>query len=87
MIKIAYRNCSEIDVSRKIIVVTIAKTNGQDITKYQTKPFFTFIEDLRKCKERLLSNNTVNVCLGHLENIGYLFSIFKKGLQVYHYSF
>ena len=56
MLKIVYRNCAGIDVHKKVIVVTIAKTNEQDITEYQTKSFSTFTEDLNKCREWLLSN-------------------------------
>lgn len=48
---------------KKIIVVTIAKTNEQDITEYQTKSFPTFTEDSIKCKEWLLSNDTLDVCM------------------------
>ena len=42
MLKIVNRNCAGIDVHKKIIVVTIAKTNEYDITDYQTKSFNTF---------------------------------------------
>ena len=34
MLKIVNRKCAGIDVHKKIIVVTIAKTNEQDITAY-----------------------------------------------------
>ena len=63
MLKIVNRNCAGIDVHKKIIVVTIAKTNEQDITEYQTKSFTTFTEDLVKCREWLVSNNTLDVCM------------------------
>ena len=63
MLKIVYRNCAGIDVHKKIIVVTIAKTNEQDITEYQTKSFLTFTEDLIKCRNWLLSNNAKDVCM------------------------
>ena len=47
---IVNRNCAGIDVHKKIIVVTIAKTNEHDITDYQTKSFTTFTDDLiKKC--------------------------------------
>lgn len=61
MLKIVYRNCADIDVHKKTIVVTIAKTNEQDITEYQTKSFLTFTEDLIKCREWLISNDTKDV--------------------------
>ena len=48
MLKTIYNNCAGIDVHKKFIVVTIAKTNEQDITEYQTKSFLTFTEDLIK---------------------------------------
>ena len=63
MLKIVNRNCAGIDVHKKIIVVTIAKTNEQDITDYQTKSFNTFTEDLIKCRDWLISNDTLDVCM------------------------
>ena len=63
MLKIVNRNCAGIDVHKKIIVVTIAKTNEQDITDYQTKSFSTFTDDLIKCRDWLVSNDTLDVCM------------------------
>lgn len=63
MLKIVYRNCAGIDVHLKTIVVTIAKTNEEDITEYKTRSFSTFTEDLIKCREWLISNNTLDVCM------------------------
>ena len=63
MLKIVYRNCAGIDVHKKTIVVTIAKTNEQDITEYQTKSFLTFTEDLINCREWLMANDTKDVCM------------------------
>ena len=63
MLKIVNRNCAGIDVHKKIIVVTIAKTNEQDITDYQTKSFSTFTDDLIKCRDWLVSNGTLDVCM------------------------
>ena len=63
MLKIVNRNCAGIDVHKKVIVVTIAKTNEHDITDYQTKSFTTFTEDLIKCRDWLVSNNTLDVCM------------------------
>ena len=63
MLKIVNRNCAGIDVHKKIIVVTIAKTNEYDITDYQTKSFNTFTEDLIKCRDWLVSNGTIDVCM------------------------
>lgn len=50
MLIIVNKNCAGFDVHKKNIVVTIAKTNEQDITDYQTKSFITFIDDLIKCR-------------------------------------
>ena len=63
MLKIVNRNCAGIDVHKRIIVVTIAKTNEQDITDYQTKSFSTFTDDLIKCRDWLVSNGTLDVCM------------------------
>ena len=63
MLKIVNRNCAGIDVHKKIIVVTIAKTNEHDITDYQTKSFNTFTEELIKCRDWLVSNDTLDVCM------------------------
>ena len=63
MLKIVNKNCAGIDVHKKIIVVTIAKTNEHDITDYQTKSFNTFTEDLIKCRDWLVSNGTLDVCM------------------------
>ena len=63
MLKIVNRNCAGIDVHKKVIVVTIAKTNEHDITDYQTKSFNTFTEDLIKCRDWLISNDTLDVCM------------------------
>lgn len=63
MLKIVNRNCAGIDVHKKIIVVTIAKTNEYDITDYQTKSFNTFTEDLIKCRDWLVSNGSLDVCM------------------------
>lgn len=63
MLKIVNRNCAGIDVHKKIIVVTIAKTNEHDITDYQTKSFSNFTDDLIKCRDWLVSNGTLDVCM------------------------
>lgn len=63
MLKIVNRNCAGIDVHKKVIVVTIAKTNEHDITDYQTTSFNTFTEDLLKCRDWLVSNGTFDVCM------------------------
>mgnify|MGYP002860158950 FL=1 len=63
MLKTIYNNCAGIDVHKKIIVVTIAKTDKSNITEYQTKSFSTFTDDLIKCRDWLIDNNTFDVCM------------------------
>lgn len=63
MLKTIFKNCAGIDVHKNIIVVTIAKTNKDDVTDYQTKSFHTFTEDLIKCRTWLVSNDTLDVCM------------------------
>lgn len=63
MLKTIYNNCAGIDVHKKVIVVTIAKTDSNNITTYQTKSFPTFTEDLEKCRDWLVDNNTFDVCM------------------------
>ena len=63
MLKTIYNNCAGIDVHKKIIVVTIAKTDSDNITDYQTKSFSTFTDDLIKCRDWLVTNNTFDVCM------------------------
>ena len=50
MLKTIYNNCAGIDVHKKVIVVTIAKTDKNNITKYQTNSFSTFTDDLINCR-------------------------------------
>lgn len=63
MLKTIFNNCAGIDVHKKVIVVTIAKTDSNNITTYQTKSFPTFTEDLEKCRDWLMDNNTFDVCM------------------------
>lgn len=63
MLKTIYNNCAGIDVHKKVIVVTIAKTNKSNITIYQTKSFSTFTEDLITCRNWLVDNQTFDVCM------------------------
>ena len=60
MLKTIYKNCAGIDVHKKVIVVTIAKTDNNNLTEYQTKTFNTFTEDLIKCRDWLIDNNTLD---------------------------
>ena len=63
MLKTIYKNCAGIDVHKKVIVVTIAKTDNNNLTEYQTKTFNTFTDDLIKCRDWLIDNNTLDVCM------------------------
>ena len=63
MLKTIYKNCAGIDVHKKVIVVTIAKTDNNNITEYQTRSFNTFTDDLKKCRDWLVFNNTLDVCM------------------------
>ena len=79
MLKIVNRKCAGIDVHKKIIVVTIAKTNEQDITAYQTKSFNTFTEDLIRCRDWLVSNGTFDVCMESTGNFWFpVFNILEE---------
>lgn len=63
MLKTIYNNCAGIDVHKKVIVVTIAKTDKNNITEYQTRSFSTFTNDLINCRDWLVDNNTFDVCM------------------------
>ena len=63
MLKTIYANCAGIDVHKKVIVATIAKTDSNNVTEYQTKSFTTFTDDLIECREWLVSNQTLDVCM------------------------
>lgn len=63
MLKTIFNNCAGIDIHKKIIVVTIAKTDSNNVSEYQTKSFSTFTDDLIKCREWLISNDTFDVCM------------------------
>lgn len=63
MLKTIYTNCAGIDVHKKTIVVTIAKTDKNNVTTYQTKSFSTFTDDLISCRDWLIENETFDVCM------------------------
>lgn len=63
MLKTIYNNCAGIDVHKKTIVVTIAKTDKNNITTYQTKSFSTFTDDLITCRDWLVENETFDICM------------------------
>ena len=63
MLKICYNICCGIDVHKKMLVATIATTNEQKVTTYQTKQFSTFTNDIKKLKQWLIDNNCKDVCM------------------------
>lgn len=60
MLKIVYPVCCGINVHRTFIVATIAATDRENITTYQTKRS-TFTKDLRSLALWLLNNQYVDV--------------------------
>lgn len=63
MLKTIYKNCAGIDVHKTNIVVRIAKTDDHDVTEYQLKTFSTMTDDLIACREWLVQNKTLDVCM------------------------
>ena len=63
MLKIYYNNCCGIDVHKKMLVATIAITNEQKITTYQTKQFSTITKDIYRLKQWLADNKCKDVCM------------------------
>ena len=63
MLKIYYNICCGIDVHKKLLVATIATTNEQKVTTYQTKQFSTFTKDIKRLKQWLIDNNCKDVCM------------------------
>lgn len=63
MMKIVYPICCGLDVHKKILVATIAKTDSLNVTTYETKTFSTINSDILKLKQWLLDNNCLNLCM------------------------
>lgn len=63
MLKIVYPVCCGIDVHKTFVIATIATTNRENITKYQTKRFSTFTRDLRALSLWLSDHQCVQVCM------------------------
>lgn len=53
MLNIYYYNCCSIDVHKKMLVATIAKTDEHKVTTYQTKQFSTITKDIEHLKQWL----------------------------------
>ena len=63
MLNIYYYNCCGIDVHKKMLVATIAKTDEHKVTTYQTKQFSTLTKDIKHLKQWLIDNNCKDVCM------------------------
>ena len=63
MLNIYYYNCCGIDVHKKMLVATIAKTDEHKVTTYQTKQFSTLTKDIKNLKQWLIDNNCKDVCM------------------------
>ena len=63
MLNIYYYNCCGIDVHKKILVATIAKTDDHKVTTYQTKQFSTLTKDIKHLKQWLSDNDCKDVCM------------------------
>lgn len=64
MLKVYYYNCCGMDVHKKFVVATIAKTDEHKVTTYQTKQFSTLPKDLKLLKNWLVNdNNCKDVCM------------------------
>ena len=63
MLKIVFKKCAGIDVHSTQITVCIAITDNNDITSYETRIFPTFTENLKECRDWLLSKDITDVCM------------------------
>ena len=63
MLNIYYYNCCGIDVHKKMLVATIAKTDEHKVTTYQTKQFSTLTKDIKHLKQWLIDNDCKDVCM------------------------
>ena len=63
MLKIVFRKCAGTDVHSTQITVCTAITDTNDITSYETKIFKTFTQDLKECREWLISKGITDVCM------------------------
>lgn len=83
MLNIYYPICCGIDVHKKMLVATIATTNEQKVTTYQTKKFSTLTKDINNLEQWLKDNNCKDVCM---ESTGKywipIFNILEKSCKV-----
>lgn len=71
MLKIVFPICCGIDVHKTFVVATIASTDRENITTYQTKRFSTFTKNLRALS-LWLSNNQCMSAWNPLASTGFL---------------
>jgi len=81
--KIVYPICAGLDVHKKEIVATVAKTNDQGITQYKEHRFPTFTSDLNRLADWLHKHDCRHVCM---ESTGkYFIPVYRvletRGLQ------
>jgi transposase len=62
-VKTVYSICCGVDVHKKQIVATIATTDKNNITLYETKTFSTFLSDLIRFRTWLSDHNCFHVCM------------------------
>lgn len=63
MLKIVFKKCAGIDVHSTQITVCTAITDANDITLYEIKVFKTFTQDLKQCRDWLISKDITDVCM------------------------
>lgn len=63
MLKIVYPICCGIDVHKTFVIATIATTDRENITTYQTKRFSTFTCELKALAAWLSDHHCVDVCM------------------------
>lgn len=63
MLKIVYPVCCGIDVHKKFVVGTVASTDKNGVTTYQTNQFNTYSQNLYQLKEWLSQHNCKEVCM------------------------
>ena len=63
MLKVVHPVCCGIDVHKTFVMATLAATNRENITNYQTKRFSTFTRDLRALALWLSDHHCLQVCM------------------------
>jgi len=63
LLKNVYPICCGIDVHKDFVIATIAATDKQNLTTYQTERFSTFTHDLKALSAWLVSCQCFDVCM------------------------